>query len=238
MPSTIIQIDNAEVRFGAKPASGPVVPANLTDFSCQVTNAQINSTSNTTTTAIPATFCGPAAEAQVPVASTFQLDLDFLQDWTVASGLSAWLFKNDATEQAFAMYLDGSNEPVAQGIIIAQAGAFGGTPGEALVATVSLSIQGYPQINDPSGNSLRPVDEADPLELTFEVFGNDPIPASLVALKADPKYGDSGTNKPADMTTGQFVTLGDASKAHTAGGVWVTGAKPAAMEASASSKSK
>ena len=69
MASTIIQISNAEVRFGDKPASGqPVDPSTLDDFSCQVTNAQINSSSNTTTTSIPATFCGPAAEAQVPVA--------------------------------------------------------------------------------------------------------------------------------------------------------------------------
>lgn len=224
MSSTIIQIGKADVRFGPFPASGTLDPDQLTDFSCQVTNAAINSTSNTTTTSIPATFCAPASEASVPVASSFTLDLDFLQDWTQAAGLSAWLFKNDATEQAFALYLKGQENPVATGKIIAQAGAFGGTPGEALTATVSLAIQGYPDIKDPAGNSIRPVDTAaDPLDLTFETFGSDPVPADLAALKAHATYGDA-VYEGNDFTTGQYVTLGDASKASWDETAWTAGA--------------
>lgn len=165
MPSTVIQIDQAEVRFGDAPAGGaPVDPASLTDYSCQVTRAEITSQSNTTTTTVPATFCSPASELSVPVASTFTLDLDFLQDWTVAAGLSAWLFKNDATTKAFALYLQGSDDPVATGRIICQAGGFGGTPGEPLVASVSLNIQGYPEIVGADGQSIRnPTPPAPPL---------------------------------------------------------------------------
>lgn len=155
MPSTVIQINAAEVRFGAVPATGPILPASLTDYSCQVTSASIGAASNTTTTSVPATFCGPASEVNVPVASTFTLDLDFLQDWTAASGLSEWLFANDATEQAFALYLQGAADPVATGKIIVQAGAFGGAAGEPLTATVSLNIQGYPTILNAAGEDIR-----------------------------------------------------------------------------------
>lgn len=159
MPSTVIQISQAEVRFGPGPIPPltDVDPLLLTDYSCQVTSASIGAASNTTTTTVPATFCQPASEANVPVASTFTLDLDFLQDWTAADGLSEWLFANDATEQAFALYLQGAEDPVATGKIIVQAGAFGGAAGEPLTATVSLNIQGYPVIIGAAGTPIRTV---------------------------------------------------------------------------------
>jgi len=228
MSATVLQIDKAEVRFGDKPASGqPINPLTLTDYSCQVTRAEITATSNTTTTTVPATFCQPASEASVPVASTFQLNLDALQDWTVLNGLSAFLFKNDAREVAFALYLQGADEPSATGVIIAQAGGFGGTPGEPLVASVTLNIQGYPDIKDPDGNSLRNPDiYVDPLDLTYETFGAESnVPDDLADLKADPVYGD-GNFVGATFTTGQYVTLKDASLASWDALIWTAGAKP------------
>jgi len=163
MAATVIQIDQADVKFGAPPVAPEdpnnphdIDPATLTDYSCQVTRAEITSTANTTETTVPATFCQPESRASVPVASTFVLNLDILQDWTVAAGLSAWLFTNDATTQAFALYLDGEVNPVAKGLVVVTAGAFGGTPGQPLVATCTLNIQGYPVILDSTGTSLRP----------------------------------------------------------------------------------
>jgi hypothetical protein len=155
MPATVIQIDQAEVRFGD--VADPILPAGLTDYSCQVTRAEITSTANTTTTAVPATFCQAASEVNVPVASTFQLNLEGLQDWTAAAlaSLSAFLFEHDATKKAFALYLNGSANPVATGIVIIQAGGFGGAPGEPLVFSVTLNIDGYPDIKDSAGVSIR-----------------------------------------------------------------------------------
>lgn len=224
MSATVLQIDKAEVRFGDKPASGQAInPPMLTDYSCQVTRAEIAATSNTTTTTVPATFCQAASEASVPVASTFQLNLDSLQDWTVLNGLSAFLFKNDAREMAFALYLVGNDEPSATGIVICQAGNFGGTPGEPLVSTVTLNIQGYPDIRDNAGNSLRDPDVyADVLDLTYETFGASAAPDDITDLKADPVYGD-GNFTGGTFTTGQYVTLGDATKASWSGSVWTAG---------------
>jgi hypothetical protein len=56
MSSTIIQIGEADVKFGPTGPGGVIDPTLLTDFSCQVTGAAINSSSNTTTTSVPATF--------------------------------------------------------------------------------------------------------------------------------------------------------------------------------------
>jgi hypothetical protein len=231
MSAVILQIGKAEVRFGEAPPSGPIVPQTLTDFSCQVTRAEITSQSNTTTTSVPATFCQPASEASVPVASTFQLNLDFLQDWTQANGLSAWLFKNDATEQAFALYLQGAADPVATGTIIAQAGAFGGTPGQTLTASVTLNIQGYPDIKDATGASIRP--EGGAVAITGVTEGTPATlqptgavaPANLAALKAHPVIGDAGTSAPtAAWTGGTYILLGDSSQAHWDGSAWLVGA--------------
>lgn len=227
MPATIIQIDKAEVRFGPAPVSGsPIDPLTLTDYSCQVTRAEITATSNTTTTTVPATFCGPAEERSVPVASTFQLNLDTLQDWTVASGLSAFLFANDATTMAFALYLQGHDEPSATGLVIVQAGGFGGTPGEPLVSSVVLNIQGYPDIKDPSGNSIRTPTSNDPNDLTLSVFGSQAnVPADLATLKAHGTYGDA-TYAGSAMTSGQYVRLGDNSQAHWDDVAWTAGVTP------------
>ena len=131
-------------------------PATLTDHKCQVTRAEITATSASTTTDRIATFCAPAATVQVPDASTFGLALEGFQDWTATAGISAWLFKNDATEQAFALYLDGETEdPSAVGVVVVVAGAFAGSPQVPLTFAVELPIQGYPTIKDSAGASIR-----------------------------------------------------------------------------------
>jgi hypothetical protein len=75
-----------------------------------------------------------------------------------------------------------------------------------------------------------PVAAVDPLDLGPQWPDIPPI-ASLAALKAHPLRGDAGTGSPGDpsgkdpaWTTGQYVTLGDGSKAHWDGAAWVAGA--------------
>jgi hypothetical protein len=154
---TIITITDATVALGPAPATGqPILVASLTDYKCQVTRAEITSTGNATTTDRAATFCAPASQTNVPVASSFKLALEGFQDWTVASGISAWLFANDATTKAFALYLNLQTQPAATGLIVVQAGSFAGSPQVPLTFTVELPIQGYPDIKGPTGSSLRP----------------------------------------------------------------------------------
>lgn len=50
------------------------------------------------------------------------------------------------------------------------------------------------------------------------------LPLNLAALKAHSAVGDSGSNKPgAPWTSGKYVTLADASKAHWTGSAWASG---------------
>jgi hypothetical protein len=213
MTATVMQITEAEVRFGECPGTGIVLdPKTLTDFSCQVTSAEIQSSANTTTTTVPATFCQPASEVSVPVASSFTLNLEFLQDWVNASGLSAWLFKNDATEKCFALYLKGADNPSAMGKIIVQAGAFGGAPGSALTATATLNIQGYPNILDSTGNPIRGA--AAPTPTKGAAAPGDVFPAETTVTASDATNAAKLTalgfiaTPTTAWTKGQKITIG------------------------------
>lgn len=153
----VLTITDATVALGPAPATGqPIVVGSLTDFKCQITRAEITTTGNATTTERIATFCQPAAQTNVPVASSFALALEGFQDWTDAAGISAWLFQNDATVKAFALYLDKQVHPSATGRVVVQAGQFAGLPQEPLTFTVELPIQDYPDIKNSAGSSLRP----------------------------------------------------------------------------------
>ena len=155
----IITITDATVALGAIPAgypTTPIDPATLTDHKCQVTRAEITAAAQSTTQDIIPTYCRVGATQQIPKASTFSLALEGFQDWTATAGISAWLFKNDATEQAFALYLEGEEDPSAVGTVIVVAGAFAGSPQVPLTFAVEMPIQGYPKILDAAGVSIRP----------------------------------------------------------------------------------
>lgn len=142
-------IKNAQVKFGA--VADPINPTTLTDYGCQVTEARITASANTTD--VPATFCEPASSINVP--SSFTLELNGLQDWGEASSFSEYAFENDAEQVAFALYLDGSTDPEATGIVSMAAGDFGGPAGEPLTFTASLPILGYPVITKADGTPVR-----------------------------------------------------------------------------------
>jgi hypothetical protein len=145
-------IKNAKVKFGPVPTPpAPIDPATLTDHSCQVTEARITASANTTD--VPATFCEPASQVNVP--SSFTLELNGLQDWGITGSFSEYLFQHDAETVAFALYLDGETDPEATGTCSIAAGDFGGVAGEALTMTGSFPIQGYPVITTAGGTPVR-----------------------------------------------------------------------------------
>lgn len=134
---------------GGKQANAVLASDYATDgggWRCQVTKGVITSSASTTTKTKPATFCSPAEEVPNPGKTTYSLDLSFLQDPTVKTGLSAFLFENDIKEAYFMVGLDGANPPKAIGRLVLQAGNFGGTAGDNLTADVSLRLSGKPDI--------------------------------------------------------------------------------------------
>ena len=183
MARVVKVIKSAQVKFGAVPTPpAPIDPLTLTDYSCQVVEARITATPNTTD--VPATFCEPASKINVP--SSFDLELQGLQDWGAASSFSEYLFKNDATQQSFALYLDGSTDPEATGTVSIAAGDFGGVSGEVLTLKLTLPILGKPTITGTTGTPLAmavDVDEQAPAEGTPEAQPEqapaepEPVPA-------------------------------------------------------------
>lgn len=86
--------------------------------------------------------------------------------------------------------------------------------------TFNMMAAGYPMYATDANKG-----SADPLDLSWETFGNSPPPTSLATLQASGSWGTTAwTGKPS-YTTGQFVLLGDASKAHWNGTAWAAGAK-------------
>ena len=110
-------------------------------YECQLTAATIVGTPNFN--AVPATGCAPAAQS--PGASSWQLDLAWLQDWTApGGGLSFYAFDNDTAEVWFSLAIDSVGSPtvVATGHGYVIAGAYGGEIGgvpAAAAATWPLS---------------------------------------------------------------------------------------------------
>ncbi len=228
---TVITITDATVALGPAPATGqPIVVGTLTDYKCQVTRAEITTSGNASTTDRAATFCAPAAQTNVPVASSFTLSLEGFQDWTVASGISAWLFANDATVKAFAMYLNLQTQPAATGLIVVQAGSFAGNPQEPLVFSVELPIQGYPDIKSPTGQSLRPAGVKS-AAVPGATFPNEPTVTASDSTNAAKLAGLGYVASPTSAwTTGQKITLLPSYDFNWSGAAWAAGAHALAAD--------
>lgn len=68
-------------------------------------------------------------------------------------------------------------------------------------------------------------DANDPLDQSGVVGFDTYAFATLAALKADGTYGDGNTPTGGEHTTGEYVVLGNGTKAHYASAAWSAGAK-------------
>lgn len=92
--ATVITLTDTTVKFAVGATKPPNWTTGTTDASCQVTAAELVPTANTQD--VPATMC--QAAAQVAGLSSYALRLAGLQDATEATGLSMFLYNNDAKE--------------------------------------------------------------------------------------------------------------------------------------------
>ena len=115
-------------------------------WTCQMTSGALTPTPNTTTSDIPATFCKPAKSIPTPGETTFTLDLTFLQDPNVSTGLNAFLYAHD-TEEAYAYFgMSDGDPPHMIGRVRLSAGLIGGDARTTLVATIALPLTRRPDI--------------------------------------------------------------------------------------------
>lgn len=124
-------------------------------WTCQATSGSLTPSANTTTQDIPATFCAVAKSTPTPGETTFSLDLSFLQDPSVAAGLSAYLYEHD-TEEAYAYFgMNDSEPPRMIGRVRLAAGVIGGEARTTLTADVSLPLVRRPDIEFGDATTSR-----------------------------------------------------------------------------------
>lgn len=146
MPKKVLQITDATVRLAegeTKPADWETIQPS---FTCQVTAASIEATPVTVT--VPATFC--EGETEIVGRSRWTLNLEGLQDWTDAAGLSMFLFENE-TKPGWAQVVMPTGDPgdpiaTAEVPIRFVAGSFAGPANDPLAFSVAMPCQAKPTI--------------------------------------------------------------------------------------------
>ena len=149
-------VDTGEVGYTSDwqaPGGKTAATATMADYDaaaahwlCQCTSAALNASANDNDVTVPATFCQASVIVPQPGETSYALDVEFLQDPDILSGLSQFLFENDTDEAYFLLGLNGGAPPQAIGRVRLIAGTFGGPARENLTATVSLPCSRKPDI--------------------------------------------------------------------------------------------
>lgn len=228
MTRHVFQIENGLFGLTLTDPDVPVDEADIADYSefgCQVTSGALNATPNVTTIDVPATWCEPATSTPNVGVTSYGLDVTFLQDPDVVAGISRFLFEHDTKKAFFFLGLDGVNPPRAIGELRVVAGSFGGEGRTALTATVSLPVEGKPQIEFGDATSsiivggrslVAPGTVVADAEVTAAV--GDPAKIAVVTDKYE-------ANPQTAWTTGQSATIGGFVTSWT-GTVWAAGVRP------------
>ena len=159
MTATVLTITDADVLFHAG-ETAPTDWLTADNFQCQVVTARVNATANLAEVA--ATFCQGAT--QTPGLSSFEVELSGLQDWTVADGLSMFLFDNDGLPGWMKITLPNKEPGSAQASIVCKvgfvAGSFGGEAGTALTFEAGpFPVQGKPAVTQGTASATMAADE-------------------------------------------------------------------------------
>ena len=115
---------------------------------CQITEAIISAAPDPKEAT---TLCG---KVTIPGITAFTLNLGYLQDWTIDTGISMFLFENDGQLVDFELVPTANAAPMAVGKCYISPGDFGGTAGEIMVGAVSLGLEGKPTI---TGSAALPL---------------------------------------------------------------------------------
>ena len=152
-------VDTAAVGYldtWQAPAGKTVTTAAMADYetgsttwTCQQTAGALTASQSTTSTDVPATFCGPGRSIPQPAETSYTLDLSFLQDPNISTGFNAYLFAND-TKEAYVLFgladNTGTLPPKMIGRVRLIAGTIGGAARTTLTADVSLPLTRKPSI--------------------------------------------------------------------------------------------
>jgi hypothetical protein len=106
-------------------------------WSCQIQTLSIDSSADTTTETVDATWCEPATTVPNPGQSTYAINGTLIGDIHTAESLQAFLYLHDTDEAYFLMGLNGAGAPpAAAGRCRIVASQFGGAGGATLTITI------------------------------------------------------------------------------------------------------
>jgi len=179
VPSTPFKIEQG--KFGLSLTDPGVTDACLatitqfSDFTCNVTSAQLTASPNVSDETTPATWCDPEQTTPMVGMTSYECAVSFLQDPQIVQGLSRFLFEHDTTLGWVYMGLDGDNPPKAVARVRFTAGAFGGEARVSLTAEVTMPCDGKPILcfGDSNASESVPIAPAAPMLVTL-------TPASVV----------------------------------------------------------
>lgn len=152
MPKHVFKIENGVFGLtlaAPTPAPATVCAAVVTPydaFTCQITSGALTASPNVTSETVAATWCDPEENIPKVGATSYSLELAYLQDPDVADGLSEFLFAHDAELAYFFMGMDGADPPKAIGKIRLVSGQIGGEARIALSATATLPCEEKPAV--------------------------------------------------------------------------------------------
>ena len=134
----IVPSPDAVVKFTI-PAGGA---GTAVSFECQVTSGAVIATPTPLT--VPATGCeGPSTRQ---AASSYTLNIAFLQDWGATDSLSQFLWDNQLEDADFELSVGATPIPIATGVCQLVAGDYGGDFANPLTAVADMGITGTPEI--------------------------------------------------------------------------------------------
>jgi hypothetical protein len=164
MPSEVFKIQDG--KFGltlVDPTVTDPCTATIADyggansFSCQITSGALTASPNITNETVPSTWCQPEETVPQVGVTSYSLDMTYLQDPQISTGLSRFLFEHDTKLAWFFMGLDADDPPKAVGQVRLVAGAIGGAGRVALTATVSLPCDSKPEVCFGNATTSVPV---------------------------------------------------------------------------------
>jgi hypothetical protein len=166
MPSHVFKIEQG--HFGLtliEPTPAPLdvcaaVSLGYTDFTCQITSGALIASPNVSDETVPATWCDPEQTLPLVGATSYELQISYLQDPDVVDGLSQFLFEHDTELAYFFMGMDGDDPPKAIGLVRLVSGAIGGEGRTTLVADATLPVEGKPSVCFGTATASAPVPPA------------------------------------------------------------------------------
>lgn len=205
--------------------------ADTVEAACQAKNVRIDADIDGGDDRIEV-LCGDVMTGSASPRDT--LHIESIQDFTDPAGVQAFLWRNRGQVADFTWQPTADTNEVWSGKVTVVAPSVGGDVNTQLDYSLDLPIVSHTKLFTGFGDGQIHSGIVVITGVTAPTGGakvwtftpaNATLPASLALLQGHTVVGNSGTSKPSrDFTAGEYILLGDGSKAHfaTAGG-WAAG---------------